>query len=192
MNYTWKLGPQRVRDPSKVTVELLADDMAAAWPLLVRYRDAGDNTCWDIIRLMADGRSYSDKDSPWDLMPPLMTREEALKECVEKYRMSQGNAIDSMSEVIDHWKLGPAKTRGAPASMPHIYAVIDGRPLGTYLWAEGDIRAFLWQADGRVFRGLNLAGDLMPPPKLTRKEVSQECLLHLDDPINDGNASLYA
>ena len=81
MNHTWKLGLQRVRDPSKVTVELLANDMGGECPLLARYKDAGSES-WDAMQLRADGRSYSDKASPWDLMPPLMTRMEVVQECL--------------------------------------------------------------------------------------------------------------
>ena len=81
MNHTWKLGPQRVRDPSKVAVELLANDMGGSRPLLARYQDFGSES-WDLIQLRSDGRSYSDKDSPWDLMPPLMTRKEVAQECL--------------------------------------------------------------------------------------------------------------
>ena len=77
----WKLGPQRVRDPSKVVVELLADDMGGNRPLAVRYQDPG-SAIWYLMRLRADGRLYPDKDSPWDLMPPLMTRVEVARECL--------------------------------------------------------------------------------------------------------------
>ena len=111
MNYNWKLGSQRVRDPSKVTVELLATDMGGKRPLLGRYKDVGHDTyivyseIWDPIQFLANGRSHPDKDSPWDLMPPLMTRIEVLKACAEKYHSVHGNDIASIGEAIDHYDM---------------------------------------------------------------------------------------
>ena len=104
MTDTWKLGLQRVRDPSKVTVELLADDMGGNRPLAVRYQDPGSEI-WDLMQLRSEGRSYPDKASPWDLMPPLMTRNEVIKDCVDKYVNANDNILVSMSAAIGHYDM---------------------------------------------------------------------------------------
>ena len=100
----WTLGPQLIRDPSKGEVELLATDMGGMLPLLIRCR-VDDTAEWHEFRLNSEGST--DRDYiPWcALMPPSMTREEVIKDCVNKYVNANDNIFKSMGVAIDHYDM---------------------------------------------------------------------------------------
>ena len=112
-NPTWPIGPARCRN-DEYEAEILATDMGGFLPILIRIRKKGFGE-WDTARIYASGREYVNKDSIADLLPPKLTRDEAIAECVNKYyepHLSQdGHENAAMVRAITHWEKLKAEGR---------------------------------------------------------------------------------
>jgi len=113
-NPTWPIGPARTRSDF-YEAEVLKTDMGGDWPLLVRYR--GKDSCeWSVAQLTALGKmdKYGAEHGR-DLLPPKLTRDEAIAECVDvvrAQRCARGNDwyLDA-DDAITHWEKLQAEGR---------------------------------------------------------------------------------
>lgn len=67
--HNWKLGPTECRDPIIGEVEILATDMDANRPLLIRTQRFGLTT-WTAYTCHYNGRWRHSQDHWFDIMPP--------------------------------------------------------------------------------------------------------------------------
>ena len=104
MIHKWKLGPQRIRDPSVGEIELLCTDMSgdSGRPLLIRYR-THECSEWNTKTICVDGRNSPVMEWWHDLMPPKMTKEHAIEECINIYMRSHGSVRTGLRSTIEHY-----------------------------------------------------------------------------------------
>jgi hypothetical protein len=99
-NPTWPIGPAKVKDPKAVAH-------------ILGYTDIGEPcgyVAFDDVRVPAiwfESGKMKGFNEIFDLLPPKLTRDEAINECISAYIKGWndgGNNVSAVRECLEHWE----------------------------------------------------------------------------------------
>jgi hypothetical protein len=108
-NPTWPIGPARTRDGREARI--YATDGMGNVPIhgAILYSNGG----WGSFAWGADGRRHTNTEDGYDLIPPKLTRDEAIAECLRAYYdgPKMVPSVTAMNDAITHWEKLKAEGR---------------------------------------------------------------------------------